>query len=88
MPRHLFARSDAAKRNEAKSKREGSSYFLKKRTKKLLLASIRCGRAHRVSKSFLGSFFQKRTASFVAFTRYRRTFSYDLTASCFENRRN
>jgi len=49
------AQSDAAKRNEAKSKHEGSSSFLKKRTKKLLLSSVRGARAHGVnqhSKSF------------------------------------
>jgi len=44
------AQSDAGKRNEAKaSMQEGSSSFLKKRTKKLLLSSVRCGRAHRVT---------------------------------------
>jgi hypothetical protein len=44
------AQSDAGKRNEAKaSMQEGSSSFLKKRTKKLLLSSVRRGRAHRVT---------------------------------------
>jgi hypothetical protein len=50
IPRLVLAQSDAAKRNEAKaSMQEGSSSFLKKRTKKLLLSSVRCGRAHRVT---------------------------------------
>jgi hypothetical protein len=54
--------SDAAKRNEATSKHKGSSSFLKKRTKKLLLSSVRGGRSDRVdqhSKSFLVLFFKK-----------------------------
>jgi hypothetical protein len=56
------AQSDAAKRNEVKSNHEGSRSFLKKRTKKLLLSSVRGRHAHRVnqqSKSFLVLFFKK-----------------------------
>jgi hypothetical protein len=52
------ARSYAA----SATKRKGSSSFLNKRTKKLLLSSIRGGRADRVnqhSKSFLVLFFKK-----------------------------
>jgi len=47
-------------------KHEGSSSFLKKRTKKLLLASVRielAGRVHQHSKSFLVLFFKKELLS-------------------------
>jgi hypothetical protein len=63
---------------EAKSEHAGSSSFLKKRTKRLFLCRLtRSARPQRIggSKSFFGAFFQKRTASFVAFTTYRRTLS-------------
>jgi hypothetical protein len=58
---------------QEESKREGSSSFLKKRTQKPLLAAPRptdapdypgCGPR---GQKFFGSFFQKRTASLLAF---------------------
>jgi len=48
------------------SKREGSSSFLKKRTKKLFLSTVRTGLACRVNqqnKSFLVLFFKKELLS-------------------------
>jgi len=49
-----------------KGKRQGSSSFLKKRTKKLLLSSSRtdlAGRVKQTSKSFLVPFFKKELLS-------------------------
>jgi hypothetical protein len=59
---------------------KASSSFLKKRTKKLLLSSVRGGRADRVnqySKSFLVLFFKKELLA-LWLTRYHRTLSYDF----------
>jgi hypothetical protein len=61
------AQGDAANRNETTSKHEGSSSFLKKRTKKLLLSSVRGGLADPVnqhSKSFLVFCFKKELLPF------------------------
>jgi hypothetical protein len=58
------AQSDSAKSNEAKRKQEGSSSFLKRRTKKLFLSSVRGGRADRVNKQG-NSFWSKRPTSFA-----------------------
>jgi hypothetical protein len=52
--------------------REGSSSFLKKRTKKLLLSSGRASRTNRVnqtSKSFLFLFFKKEILPFFSIGR-------------------
>ncbi len=62
MPMIFQSGCSRSKRNEATSKHEGSSSFLKKRTKKLLLSSVRGGRSDRVNqhtKSFLVLFFKK-----------------------------
>jgi hypothetical protein len=53
--------------NDRQGKCEGSSSFLKKRTKKLL--PVQCAPTFRprqpIEQKFFGSFFQKRTASFL-----------------------
>jgi hypothetical protein len=52
---------------------EGSSSFLKKRTKKLLILGARAGRnAHARVQKFFASFFQKRSAFFLTEDQVRK----------------
>jgi hypothetical protein len=68
--------------------KEGSSSFLKKRTKKLLLSSIRGGRAHRVnqhSKNLLLLFFKKELLSLWPLPGIAGLFRMILTTSLGKN---
>jgi hypothetical protein len=65
-------------RREIKSVKQRSISFLKKRTKKLLSVGVPWPIVSANEQKFFGSFFQKRTASLLAFARKRRTLSYEF----------